>query len=251
MAAKAVVRDVGRVLDLPLHLLRPAREADPVPAGQATSRSQTAREMEPQLAGARAERGGGARAARARRAARGPDAQRRHARGRRADRAGQAHRLLPALRAARARTRWCRSSTRTTSRRSAWSSSTSSASRRSRSSTGRCATSQRLDPGLDARRSTTLPLDDTAHLPASSQTANTTAVFQFESRGMRDLLKRAQARPLRGHHRAGRALPAGADGPDPRLHRAQARARSASTTSTRASSRSSGRPTASWCTRSR
>ncbi len=58
-------------------------------------------------------------------------------------------------------------------------------------------------------------------------------------------------RPLRGRHRAGGAVPAGPDGPDPGLHRAQARARSASSTSTRAWSRSSGRPTASWCTRSR
>ena len=34
MAAKAVVRDVGRVLDLPLRLLRRHRQADPVPARQ-------------------------------------------------------------------------------------------------------------------------------------------------------------------------------------------------------------------------
>ena len=60
-----------------------------------------------------------------------------------------------------------------------------------------------------------------------------------------------EARPLRGHHRAGRALSPGPDGPDSRLHRAQARPRSASTISTRAWSRSSPRPTASWCTRSR
>ena len=41
MAAKAVVRDVGRVLDLPLQLLRSAREADPVPARASSSRSPT------------------------------------------------------------------------------------------------------------------------------------------------------------------------------------------------------------------
>ena len=79
---------------------------------------------------------------------------------------------------------------------------------------------------------------------------NTTAVFQLESRGMRDLHQAGAAGPLRGHHRAGGALPPGADGPDPGVHRAQAR-QSASSTSTRAWSRSSGRPTASWSTRSR
>ena len=52
---------------------------------------------------------------------------------------------------------------------------------------------------------------------------NTTAVFQLESRGMRDLHQARAARPLRGHHRAGRALPPGPDGPDSGVHRAQAR----------------------------
>ena len=81
--------------------------------------------------------------------------------------------------------------------------------------------------------------------------ANTTAVFQFESRGMRDLLKKAQARPLRGHHRAGGAVPPGPDGADPRVHRAQARQAARRLSRSAPASRSSARPTASWCTRSR
>ena len=101
MAAKAVVRDVGRVIEWNYSRSRRAREADPVPAGQANharrwrarwSRGSNEREQ----SGTRKR----ARTARARRAARRPDAQRRHARGRRADRAGQAHRFLPALRGA-------------------------------------------------------------------------------------------------------------------------------------------------------
>ena len=66
MAAKAVVRDVGRVLDLVLHVLRPAREADPVPAGQAHYACRRARHGAA-ARGAREERGGGAGAPRARR----------------------------------------------------------------------------------------------------------------------------------------------------------------------------------------
>ena len=44
MAAKAAVRDVGRVLDLPVPVLRRHRQADPVPARQARSRSREARD---------------------------------------------------------------------------------------------------------------------------------------------------------------------------------------------------------------
>ena len=139
MAAKAAVRDVGRVLDLPYLFCDGIAKLIPFqPGKQVTLRE--ARTMEPLLAEREAEGGGGARAPRARRVARGAHAQRRHARGRRADRAGQAHRLLPAVHAVGVRRRSSRSSTRTTSRRSASSSSTSSASPRSRSSTGRCAT---------------------------------------------------------------------------------------------------------------
>ena len=101
MAAKAAVRDVGRVLDLRLQLLRRHRQADSVQAGQARHARRRDARKEPLLAASAARSEDEVqRAARARAAARRPDAQRRHARGRRADRAGQAHRLLPALHAA-------------------------------------------------------------------------------------------------------------------------------------------------------
>ena len=86
MAAKAVVRDVGRVLDLPYTFVRRHRQADPLPAGQAHHAGAGARDGAAARR-ARAQRGGGARAAGARRVARRPHPQRRHARGRRADRA--------------------------------------------------------------------------------------------------------------------------------------------------------------------
>ena len=60
-----------------------------------------------------------------------------------------------------------------------------------------------------------------------------------------------QARPARAPDRAQRALPARPDADDRRLHQAPARRRRASPTSTRRSSRSCARPTASWSTRSR
>ena len=118
------------------------------------------------------------------------------------------------------------------------------------------------DPRLDAalreaprsreRRSTleTLPLDDKATYDIF-KTANTAAVFQFESRGMRDLLK--QAPPTRFEDII--ALVAlYRPGPMeliPDLHRRARPAASASTIRIRGSSRSSARPTASWCTRNR
>ena len=109
---------------------------------------------------------------------------------------------------------------------------------------------QQLDPASRRSRSRRCRSTTRAtyeHLPHG----NTTAVFQFESRGMRDLLK--QARPDRFEDII--ALVAlyrpGSDGADPRLTSRASTAASASSISTRASSRSSGRPTASWCTRSR
>ena len=72
--------------------------------------------------------------------------------------------------------------------------------------------------------SSTLPLDDAATY-ALLKSARTTAVFQFESRGMQDMLQGRAAGPLRGHHRAGRAVPPGPDGPDRRLHRRASTAR--------------------------
>ena len=58
-------------------------------------------------------------------------------------------------------------------------------------------------------------------------------------------LRRAQALGPRRHHRAGRALPARADGLDPAVHRQQARPHERPRTCTPSSSRSSARPTAS------
>ena len=206
MAAKAVVRDVGRVLDLRLQLLRPARQADPVPARQAHHARRCARDGAAARR-AREEGRGGARAARAGRAARGPDAQRRHARRRRADRAGQAHRLLPAVRRRGHRQRRV-------------------AVRQGRRRGGR--------PG-EVR----LPRPDHAHHPrldgalhraARSGEPKHRSLGADSARrrgGLPDLRQRQHhrgvpvriarharpaqagaARPLRGHHRAGRAVPA-------------------------------------------
>ena len=47
------------------------------------------------------------------------------------------------------------------------------------------------------------------------QRGDTVGVFQLEVAGMRDMLKQAEARPLRGHHRPRRALPPGPDGQHP------------------------------------
>ena len=71
-----------------------------------------------------------------------------------------------------------------------------------------------------------LPLDDKPTYELFAR-GDTVAVFQFESRGMRELLKRAQARHVRGHHRAGRAVPPRPArlGHGPRLGRPQARQR--------------------------
>ena len=99
-----------------------------------------------------------------------------------------------------------------------------------------------LDPAIEHRLDA-LPLDDRATYDIF-KVGNTTAVFQFESRGMRDLLQAGAADALRGRHRAGRAVPAGADGAHSRLHGAQERAASASSIPIRGSSRSLPRPTA-------
>ena len=62
---------------------------------------------------------------------------------------------------------------------------------------------------------------------------------------------RHAAGPFRGHHRAGRALPARSDGQHPDLLRAQARASRSRNTSIPSSSRSCAKPTASSSTRNR
>ena len=140
LAAKAAVRDVGRVLDLPYSFVDGIAKLIPFQpgktvtlrrrSGEAESNVIYAREVEPLLDQREAEEEEVRELLALAVRARGLAAQRRHACRRRADRAGQADRLLPAVRAAGRDRRRCRSSTRTTSRRSASSSSTSSASRR-------------------------------------------------------------------------------------------------------------------------
>ena len=70
--------------------------------------------------------------------------------------------------------------------------------------------------------SPTLPLDDRPTFDLLSR-GDTVGVFQLEGAGMRDMLKQAAARPLRGHHRGRLAVPARADGEHPALYRGQAR----------------------------
>ena len=62
-----------------------------------------------------------------------------------------------------------------------------------------------------------LPLDDPGTYEMLGR-AETVGVFQLESSGMRDEPAPPEARPLRGHHRRGRALPAGADGQHPQTY---------------------------------
>jgi hypothetical protein len=69
--------------------------------------------------------------------------------------------------------------------------------------------------------SPTLPLDDAKTYEMLAR-GDTVGVFQVESQGMRGRWSTC-GRPLRGHHRAGRALSAGPDGEHPDLLRAQAR----------------------------
>jgi DNA polymerase-3 subunit alpha len=96
MSSKAVIRDVGRVLDLPYNFCDQLSKLIPVEAEQAPVAGQGHR-AEPQLKARIDEEGGSPRSLRPRRAPRGPDAQRRHARRGRADRARQADRFLPAV----------------------------------------------------------------------------------------------------------------------------------------------------------
>ena len=87
------------------------------------------------------------------------------------------------------------------------------------------------DRPLGASRSTT------RRPTRCSAAARRSAVFQVECAGHAQGARRNARRPLRGHHRARRALPAGPDGQHPGLLRAQARRRRSPTTSTRSSSR--------------
>ena len=67
-----------------------------------------------------------------------------------------------------------------------------------------------------------LPLDDRATFEMLGR-GDTVGVFQLESAGMRDVLRKLEARHLRGHHRRRRPVPAGPDGQHPELHPPQAR----------------------------
>ncbi len=89
--------------------------------------------------------------------------------------------------------------------------------------------------GEQHRLSKAFPLDDHETYEKVFHKGLTTGVFQFESRGMRDVLRRYQPNSHRRPHRAERALP---PGPDPgrhdrRLHRSQARAARRSSTNCR------------------
>ena len=140
MAAKAVVRDSGRVLGYPYGFVDSLAKLIPLTLGRdpgrCARRIRAAKQgQQPRIRRtdrALPQRGRRARPARPGAQARGPDPQRRQARRRRGDRADAADQLLAAVRRTRRQGRdgaraSSRSSTRTTSRRSAWSSSTSSA----------------------------------------------------------------------------------------------------------------------------
>ena len=259
MAAKAAVRDVGRVLDLPYAFVDGIAKLIPFQPGSTVTlrRAQGERESNASTH---------AKASRCSRSARQDEEEVRellslaeeleglprnvgmHAGGVLIA-PGQAHRLLPALRAAGRRRRRCRSSTRTTSRRS----------------------------GLvkfDFLGLTTLTILDwtlryVRKLDPADARAPRRAAARRQAR-LRDLPHGQHDRrvPVRIARHARPAEARAADRfediialvalyrPGPMelipdyVERKHGRG-SASTTSTRASSRSSGRPTASWCTRSR
>ena len=95
-----------------------------------------------------------------------------------------------------------------------------------------------------------IPLDDAKSYEMLSR-GETVGVFQVEGQGMRRALHRHAPGPLRGHHRAGRALSPRSDGEHPDLLRAQARQGAARIHPSRSSSRCCARPSASSSIRSR
>ncbi len=247
MAAKAAVRDVGRVLDLPYLFCDGIAKLIPFQAGRQITLAE-AREQEPLLAERAQKEEEVARAPGARRVARRADAQRRHACRRRADRAGPAHRLLPSLHPVRVR---CdRLAVRQGRRRGG-------RPRQVRLS----GTHHAHDPRLDAA------LRETARCAKRSPARDAAARRQGSLRDLQDrqhggrvpvrIARHAQSRhpgaadAPRGHHRRGRALPAGTDGAHPRRTPRARPGASISTTPIADSSRSSARPTASWSTRNR
>ena len=81
-----------------------------------------------------------------------------------------------------------------------------------------------------------IPLDDKKTYEMLGR-GETVGVFQVEIAGHAQGARRDARRPVRGHHRAGRALPARSDGQHPRLLRAQARRGGAGLSSIPSSSR--------------
>ena len=88
----------------------------------------------------------------------------------------------------------------------------------------------------------TLPLDDPATYEMMAR-GDSIGVFQFESEGMRDALRKVQADRVRGPGRAERALPPGRDAPHRHVRAQQAQPRARSPTSTSACARSPRPPT--------
>ena len=84
---------------------------------------------------------------------------------------------------------------------------------------------------------TTLPLDDEKTYEMLAR-GDSIGVFQFESEGMREALKKVQPDRVRGPRRARRAVPPGRDGPDPDLRPRQAQPARRSPTPTTACARS-------------
>src|SRR6266853_540097 len=201
-----------------LHAHGRTREAHSLPARQAHHASGCARDGAAARA-ARKDRGRDARAARARRAARRSRAQRRHARRGRADRPGQAHRFLPALRGSRDREHdlAIRHEGRRAHRPGEVRFPRPHHAHRSRLGgavdprDGEARFLAREDPARRSRRLRGVrPRQHHGDIPVRI------------ARHARSRQARA-ARPLRGHHRARRALPPRADGAHPRVRRAQER----------------------------
>ena len=191
LAAKAVVRDVGRVLGHNYGYVDKIAKLIPFEIGMTLDK---ALEQEEELKRLYERRRRGARTHRSGALARGPGAQCRHARRRRGHRALGAHRLHAAvLRRGQHR---AGHAVRQGRRRGGGPGQVRLPRdcARSPSSIGRCATStrERARRGRAAARSmSALPMDDAATY-ALLKSTKTTAVFQLESRGMKDLIRRLQ-----------------------------------------------------------
>ena len=246
MGAKAVIRDVGRVLGLsygeadriaklvpsfPLNITLDESLEKSLELAQHVKR-------DPRVARAlgRGQDPRGRHPARLRPRLRGGDLRRAP------DGARSRSTRTPSARSSSPATRWGRSRSSASSR---W---TSSGSRRSPSSSTRSAlvkASRGIELDADP-----LPLDDARTYQLLSE-ARTLRRVPAGVGGHARRAPAAPARAHRGHHRDGRPVSPGPDGPDPRLRQAQARPSRRSPTSTRRWSGTSRRPTGSWSTRSR